>query len=382
MQTDCLERTEMPQKSCLRAGAALIALYATTLIAGGPAAAQYPSSPDGFKLDMNWNELAPKVVKLNVSSLGVGDHGYIYTYSLGLCRDEQNLHVSRLAPLETSRSTYSEYFKVTRLAGGDVDIETTDSQGDVLKGSKLQERLLSMTLIQLCTKLKESHWPTESTESMTFRVRSVNGGASLSALFALGSDKPAKQADAGLPSQPEPDSASTPTPSSPTWLVLEEKSPLDDSTNATLMLGAVAPDGSAASRGTLFIRCRDRKLDVLITAGGHLLFGDNDKISVTYRYDDEPAKSGSWNESTNSKAIFYPGKESDFIARLLKAKKFFIRIQPRRSAYIDFTFNVGGLAEHSAALSKSCKGVLTTAPAGGTGSPSPANDKPAKNPKT
>jgi len=274
------------------------------LMAGEPAAAQDPSPPDGFKLDMHWNELAPKVEKLNVSSLGVGDHGCSYAYSLDLCRDERNLPVSRRAPLVTSRPTYSEYVKVTRLAGGYVDIETTDSRGDVLKGSKLQERLLSMALTQQCAKLKESHWPTESTESMTFRVRAVNGGATLSALFAPGSDRSAKPADAGLPSQPEPDSTSTPTPSSPTWLVLEEKSPLDDSTNATLMLGAVAPNGSAASRGTLFIRCRDRNLDVLITAGGDLLFGDSDKIPVTYRYDDEPAQSGSWNDSTNNKAVF------------------------------------------------------------------------------
>ncbi|WP_109116570.1 hypothetical protein [Azospirillum sp. TSO22-1] len=372
----------MSQKPRLSAIGALITLCATMLMAGGPAVAQDPSPHDGFKLDMNWNELAPKIEKLTVSSLGVGDHGYIYTYSLGLCRDEDNLRVPRLASLETSRSTYSEYFKVTRLAGGDVDIETTDSRGDLLKGSKLQERLLSMTLTQQCAKLRESHWPTESTESMTFRVRSVNGGATLSALFAPGSNKTAKPADGGLPSQPESDSSSTPAPSSPTWIVLEEKSPLDDSTNATLMLNAVAPDGAAASRGTLFIRCRDRNLDVLITAGGDLLFGDNDKIPVTYRYDDEPAKSGNWNEATNSKAVFYPGKESEFIARILKAKKFFIRIQPRRSAYIDFTFNVGGLTEHISVLSKSCKGVPTTAPVGGAGTPSPANEKPAKNPKT
>lgn len=372
----------MSQKLRLSAGAVLFALYATMLMAGRPAVAQNPSSPNGFKLDMNWNELAPKIEKLSVSSLGVGDHGYVHMYSLSLCRDEQNLRISRLASLEISRSTYSEYLKVKRLAGGDVDIEITDSRGDVLKGSKLQERLLSMTLIQQCAKLKESHWPTESTESMTFRVRSVNGGASLSALFSPGSDKPARPADAGLPSQSEPDLTSTPTHSAPTWLVLEDKSPLDDSTNVTLKLSAVAPDGSTTSRGTLFIRCRDHNLDLMITAGGDLLFGDNDKIPVTYRYDDEPAKSDNWNESTNSKAVFYPGKESDFIALLLKAKKFFIRIQPRRSAYIDFTFNVGGLSEHISALSKSCKGVPTTAPAGAAGTPNPANDKPAKNPKT
>ncbi|WP_195322075.1 type VI secretion system-associated protein TagO [Klebsiella grimontii] len=138
------------------------------------------------------------------------------------------------------------------------------------------------------------------------------------------------------------------------WLTHITTSPVDDSKNVVLMLPSNdsirTPYGETVTP-TIFIACREKKTEVFINWDVYLGL---EETSMLYRLDKQKAVERSWSISTDTKAVFYSGRDIDFVKALMKADKMFARITPYNESPVSVTFDLAGLNSALKPLQQAC----------------------------
>lgn len=138
------------------------------------------------------------------------------------------------------------------------------------------------------------------------------------------------------------------------WQTKITTSPVDDSKNVILFLPSNdsirTPFGESVTP-MLFVTCREKKTEVFITWDVYLGL---EETSMLYRLDKQKAVERTWSISTDTKAVFYSGKNIDFIKTLSKAEKMFARITPYNESSVSVTFDLTGLSDAVKPLQKAC----------------------------
>ena len=138
------------------------------------------------------------------------------------------------------------------------------------------------------------------------------------------------------------------------WRVSVETSPIDDSKNAFASLHA---DNAVQKRydsvtPTLFLRCKERKLEGYVSYGKFFLGSDSTKVLT--RLDKRPARTSSWGISTDHSAVFIGGNVVNFVKELLKSESLLVELTPYSESPVLATFDIRGIAEASKALQQLC----------------------------
>ncbi len=138
------------------------------------------------------------------------------------------------------------------------------------------------------------------------------------------------------------------------WSVSTKTSPVDDSKNVFLVLNANEPirgTFGGTVTPTLFVTCREKKTEVFLNWDVYLGL---DETTMLYRLDKQKAVKRSWSISTDTKAVFYSGKNIDFIKGLMKADNMFVQITPYNESPVTTSFDLRGLSEAVKPLQKAC----------------------------
>jgi type VI secretion system protein VasI len=190
----------------------------------------------------------------------------------------------------------------------------------------------------------------DTCEGEVFLVDSIEGTNSLSDLLKLITNSSV----ASVTSEKSPTEATAPEMSDPvwTWIVTEDKSKIDDSTNVTLMLFAneeVYNSFGSADRPTLVIRCKENTTEAYVMTGNML---DNENAII--RLDSEKAYPLKMSKSTDGKALFFPSVITN-IKKFWNYETMVFRFTPYNSGSSTVTFNIGGLKTEIARLRKACQ---------------------------
>lgn len=138
------------------------------------------------------------------------------------------------------------------------------------------------------------------------------------------------------------------------WMSHITTSPVDDSKNVLLMLSSnnsVVTQFGERVTPEIFITCREKKTEVFINWDMYLGL---DETSMLYRLDKQKAVERSWSISTDTKAVFYTGRNIDFIRTLMKADKMFVKITPYNANPESATFDLSGLDVAIKPLQQAC----------------------------
>jgi type VI secretion system protein VasI len=142
------------------------------------------------------------------------------------------------------------------------------------------------------------------------------------------------------------------------WVVREEKSKIDDTTNVTLHLKSIEPvrnQYGIKKQIDIVINCREKKTDLYIVFGGYFMSSVQNYGEVTYRIDKKPAVTKHFTESTDHEALGLGGANSiSFIKSLFGGSTLFIRATPFNQSSVSAEFNISGLQEAIKPLSKAC----------------------------
>ncbi|MBA5229582.1 type VI secretion system-associated protein TagO [Pectobacterium aroidearum] len=138
------------------------------------------------------------------------------------------------------------------------------------------------------------------------------------------------------------------------WSVNIKISPIDDSQNVFVSLEAnesfTSPYGERV-RPTLNVLCREKKTELLINWDVYLGLGET---TMLHRLDKQKAVNRKWTISTDTKAVFYSGRDIDFIKSLMSADKMYARITPYNENAVSVTFDLRGLSGAIKPLQKAC----------------------------
>ncbi|HBX5494045.1 TPA: type VI secretion protein [Klebsiella pneumoniae] len=145
-----------------------------------------------------------------------------------------------------------------------------------------------------------------------------------------------------------------PAPNPGKWLTHITTSPVDDSKNVVLMLPSNdsirTPFGETVTP-TIFVACREKKTEVFINWDVYLGL---EETSMLYRFDKQKAVERRWSISTDTKAVFYSGRNIDFVKAMTKADKMFARITPYNESPASVTFDLSGLNSALKPLQQAC----------------------------
>lgn len=159
--------------------------------------------------------------------------------------------------------------------------------------------------------------------------------------------------DKALP--PAASSAAEPAPGSiGKWRLASKTSPVDDSKNVYISLNANetirSPFGESITP-SLYILCREKKTEMFLNWDVYLGLNETQML---YRLDKQKAVTHEWGISTDTKAVFYRGKDIDFIKMLAKSSNLFVRITPYNENPVQTTFDLTGLAEALKPVQAAC----------------------------
>jgi type VI secretion system protein VasI len=96
---------------------------------------------------------------------------------------------------------------------------------------------------------------------------------------------------------------------------------------------------------------REKKTEVFINWDVYLGL---EETSMLYRFDKQKAVERSWSISTDTKAVFYSGRDIDFVKAMTKADKMFARITPYNESPVSVTFDLAGLNSALKPLQQAC----------------------------
>jgi len=143
------------------------------------------------------------------------------------------------------------------------------------------------------------------------------------------------------------------------WKVEINQNPMDDTKTVLVYVEAVAPYRDwLGQRHTpkLILRCESRKTEMIIHNGGPAEpeLGRYERVTVSMRYDDAPAKKLIASESTTNEALFIPNATSN-IKRMLESDLLFYQFTPFQSGDATVLFDLRGLDQHIGKLRQECR---------------------------
>lgn len=143
------------------------------------------------------------------------------------------------------------------------------------------------------------------------------------------------------------------------WLVSKEVSKLDDSQSVYLQVRSnekIIKRSGGSDTATLMIGCRERKTSLIIILAGEFLADVGGFGSVTYRIDNQKAKTQSFSASTDHEALgLWSGGESiPLIKALFDHNVMIVRATPYNQSPETLTFPISGLKSVIDPLRKAC----------------------------
>lgn len=176
-----------------------------------------------------------------------------------------------------------------------------------------------------------------------------NGPPQRSALASDSSPSPERS-----PSRPESPKPTAPDPRGE-WIVKTETSPIDDSTNVYLYLPAneEIPATLGTIRPTMVVRCKEDHTDVFVNWGVYLGL---DETRVLHRFDKLPAKTRTWNISTDREATFYRSSRGavEMVRAMMEHDKLLLQVTPYGESPAMVTFDLRGLTDAVIPLREAC----------------------------
>ncbi len=137
------------------------------------------------------------------------------------------------------------------------------------------------------------------------------------------------------------------------WQLRTDISEIDDSINVFISTEAdevIAGRYGDPVRPTLTIRCKQNETDVLINWG---MFITTDEADVLSRLDKTPARTRSWQMSTNYEATFAPSPIK-FINEMTKHDRLLVQVTPHGENAVTTSFTISGLEQHLPKLRDAC----------------------------
>jgi len=134
------------------------------------------------------------------------------------------------------------------------------------------------------------------------------------------------------------------------WVVTEEKDPITDRTNVTLVLAAETVS-SRRDNVALILRCIGGNLELFISWDNYL--SDNGRL--TLRFGESEPSNETWTLSTDQTATFASfSRTKSFLKEALNNERFVSRITPYREGPTTAVFRLGGMDAAVAPLRKRC----------------------------
>ncbi|MET0774144.1 MAG: type VI secretion system-associated protein TagO [Pseudomonas mandelii] len=144
------------------------------------------------------------------------------------------------------------------------------------------------------------------------------------------------------------------------WEVSETVSKIDDS--KTIVLHATSKEVVEKQYGgrdtaDLYIRCAEGATSLYFVLAGNFLADSEEYGQVTYRVDNQKARTYSFSSSTDNKALGQWGGQYAIpvVKHLFDAQQVVVRITPYNESPVMVTFPVSGLRQAIAPLQLACK---------------------------
>ncbi|WP_163265588.1 type VI secretion system-associated protein TagO [Chelativorans alearense] len=150
-----------------------------------------------------------------------------------------------------------------------------------------------------------------------------------------------------------------PTPAGK-WSVRKETSKLTDQTNVFLTVASeetVNCGWNSGDKIRLYVRCMENSTSLIFQTGCHMTSSDyNDYGHITYRLDDEKARTVSGDESTNNRSLglWSGGRSIPVIKQMFGKSQMIVRMTPYSESPFTATFNIAGLDEAITPLRQAC----------------------------
>lgn len=145
------------------------------------------------------------------------------------------------------------------------------------------------------------------------------------------------------------------------WKTRLDKSRMTDQTTVVLSVDAEQPVYCGSIYGnptpTLIVRCSENTTAIYLSVGCHMTSSRyNSYGDVTYRLDDDKAKTRGFVESTDNKALgLWRGKSAiPFIKSMLGHDQMITRFTPFSESAVTATFNIAGLDKAVQPLREAC----------------------------
>ena len=144
------------------------------------------------------------------------------------------------------------------------------------------------------------------------------------------------------------------------WFVQTSTSALTDEVSVMLsVFSEEAFDCSLrkAKQATMYVRCNENTTALVVHTGCHMTSSEyNNYGDVTYRLDEQRAKTVAMSESTNnmSLGLWSGGKSIPLIKSMFGKSRMIIRMTPFGDNPITVTFNISGLENAAVPLRKAC----------------------------
>ena len=143
------------------------------------------------------------------------------------------------------------------------------------------------------------------------------------------------------------------------WTFGTSTDPLNDSLTTTARLVATQGEGLFGEPVSLVLRCHSEitvpELDIYIIWNSYLGI---DSPTVTTRFDDEEASSGTWKLSANSTTAFYPSVNNHVKARyfqtLISTDRLVAQVAPYGENPVTAVFDLDGIDQVGPQILKAC----------------------------
>lgn len=134
------------------------------------------------------------------------------------------------------------------------------------------------------------------------------------------------------------------------WITKTNTDPLTDKSVFLALLGAESGKGTYGDAVSLFVRCQNNTTEAYINWNSFL---GSDGIQVTSRIDKNPAKTSTWDISTDHKASFMPSATAT-LKSFIGATSFVANLTPYSESPVTAVFDITGAESALEDISKGC----------------------------
>lgn len=137
------------------------------------------------------------------------------------------------------------------------------------------------------------------------------------------------------------------------WITDIKTDPLTDKSIYTSLLFADQGKGRYGDSIIMLVRCKNNTTEMYISWSSYL---GSDSIRTTYRVGKSPAKTSSWDLSTDSKAAFFPGTPVPLLKEFISVEdpSFVANVTPYNKSPVTAIFNITGAEQALADIRKGC----------------------------